>query len=124
MLFIKKILYAGKKYLEEASLWCLRIIEAACDKQESFLDALRETGAAMIVSQADKLLMGINPRSGKADHLVNLVKYVEFVITLIHQQLQISSDKIYYIVISDFSPFTFSSQKQLNILYLRFCIYV
>jgi len=54
------------------------MIEATCNKQEEFLNALRESNSDIIVSQMDKLLMSINRRSGKADHLVNLAKLVSF----------------------------------------------
>ena len=64
----------GHAHLERASLLCLQLMQATLEKQERFLSGLRETGASTMVSQLDKLLMGINPRSGKADHIVNIAK--------------------------------------------------
>ena len=52
------------------------MLKATLERQERFLSGLRETGAGTMVSQLDKLLMGINPRSGKADHLLNIAKSV------------------------------------------------
>ena len=67
-----------KQHLEDVSLLCLKMIETALGKQESFLDALRQSGATVIVSSLDKLLLGINPRTGRSDHLVNIAKWLLF----------------------------------------------
>ena len=64
----------GKKHLELAALYCLKMIEIAISKQESFLDALRQSGQAVIGHRIDRVLLGINPRTGRADHLVNIAK--------------------------------------------------
>ncbi|CAH1799487.1 unnamed protein product [Owenia fusiformis] len=68
--------FSGKNFLEETSLLCLKLVEVTLEKQEQFFDILRESGSSLIISPLDKLLLGINPRSGKADHLVNVAKYV------------------------------------------------
>ncbi|KAJ8314739.1 hypothetical protein KUTeg_006889 [Tegillarca granosa] len=68
----------GKKALEKASLQCLNMIQYTLEKEDRFIDACRETGASIMVSSMDRLLLGINPRSGKADHLVNIAKYITF----------------------------------------------
>ena len=51
------------------------MIETTLTKQESFLDALRQSGEAVIGHRVDRVLLGINPRTGRADHLVNVAKY-------------------------------------------------
>ncbi|KAK2146220.1 hypothetical protein LSH36_623g00003 [Paralvinella palmiformis] len=99
----KYIPFPGKEHLEQAALWCLKMIEATCNKQEEFLNALRESNSDIIVSQMDKLLMSINRRSGKADHLVNLAKYVtynswliEHALSAVHILSLVSSSPIVY----------------------------
>ena len=69
-----RLLLLGHAHLEAAALYCLSLLKATLEKQERFLGWLRETNASTMVSQVDKLLMGINPRSGKADHLLNVAK--------------------------------------------------
>ena len=64
--------------MQRASLLCLQLLKATFEKQERFMAALRETGASTMASQLDKLLMNVNPRSGKADHIVNIAKYVTY----------------------------------------------
>ena len=76
--FLKPLFFLGHAHLERASLLCLQLMQATLEKQERFLSGLRETGASTMVSQLDKLLMGINPRSGKADHIVNIAKWVKW----------------------------------------------
>ena len=66
--------YTGQDSLESTSLLCLQLIETSLEKAGTFLDACRETGASAMVSAMDRLLLSINPRSGKADHLVNITK--------------------------------------------------
>lgn len=66
----------GKDHLERVTLLCLQMIETVQDKQNVFLDALRQSGTSLIVSRMDRLLLGINPRSGRPDHLVNIAKCV------------------------------------------------
>ncbi|XP_061177614.1 nuclear pore complex protein Nup205-like isoform X2 [Saccostrea echinata] len=72
----------GQEALESASLLCLQLIETSLEKSGTFLDACRETGASAMVSAMDRLLLSINPRSGKADHLVNVTKFIQFSIPL------------------------------------------
>nr|XP_022290304.1 nuclear pore complex protein Nup205-like [Crassostrea virginica] len=68
----------GQDSLESTSLLCLQLIETSLEKAGTFLDACRETGASAMVSAMDRLLLSINPRSGKADHLVNITKFIQF----------------------------------------------
>jgi len=67
---------AGKRELERASLFSLKLLETALQKQESYLSALRQTGGSVLGSRMDKLLLAINTRSGRSDHLVNVAKSV------------------------------------------------
>jgi len=67
---------AGKSELETASLFSLKLLETALQKQESYLSALRQSAGSMLGSRMDKLLLAINTRSGRSDHLVNIAKFV------------------------------------------------
>jgi len=70
------MLMTGKSELERASLYSLKLIETALQKQESYLSALRQSGGSVLGSRMDKLLLAINTRSGRSDHLVNVAKSV------------------------------------------------
>ena len=50
------LMMAGKAELERASLFSLKLLETALQKQESYLSALRQTGASTLGSRMDKLL--------------------------------------------------------------------
>lgn len=43
------------------------------------MDLLRESQLALIVSPLEQLLQGINPRTKKADNVVNIARLVTFV---------------------------------------------
>ncbi|KAK3098344.1 hypothetical protein FSP39_018633 [Pinctada imbricata] len=86
----------GKEHLDKVSLLCLRLVEYTLEKADQFLDAVRDTGSSLVVFPMDRLLLGINPRSGKADHLLNIAKYIEFSLLLPDHAL--SSMKILYSV--------------------------
>ena len=62
----------GKKALEALTLYCLKLLESVLLKQADFISITQEIGHAVMISSLDKLLMNINPRSGKPDHLVNI----------------------------------------------------
>ena len=66
----------GKSELDKASLYSLKLLETALQKQESYLGALRQSGGSVLGSRMDKLLLAINARSGRSDHLVNIAKLV------------------------------------------------
>ncbi|ESP04618.1 hypothetical protein LOTGIDRAFT_237278 [Lottia gigantea] len=70
--------FPGKEDLEKACLLCLRMIEISLDKEEKFERMIRDSGTSVMIATMDKLLLSINPRSRKADHLVNIAKFVIF----------------------------------------------
>lgn len=55
---------------------CLQMLEITLEKEEQFVDMVRDTGSAMLVTPMEKLLLGINQRTGKADYIVTVAKYV------------------------------------------------
>ena len=65
---------AGSEHLERTALLCLRLVETSLEKEGTFEAMIRDTGSPLLVAPMDKLLMSINPRSGKPDHLVNIAK--------------------------------------------------
>ena len=58
------------------ALLALKTLETALSKQDEFLTILRSnTAHSVMATPLDDLLLGINPRSRKADHYVNIARY-------------------------------------------------
>ncbi|XP_023681691.2 nuclear pore complex protein Nup205 isoform X1 [Paramormyrops kingsleyae] len=68
--------FPGKKQLEGAVLHCLCLLELALQKEVVFMDLLRESQATLLVSPLEQLLQGVNPQSRRADHTVNIARYL------------------------------------------------
>uniref|UniRef100_A0A4W2IND7 Nucleoporin 205 n=1 Tax=Bos indicus x Bos taurus TaxID=30522 RepID=A0A4W2IND7_BOBOX len=66
----------GKKHLEKAVQHCLALLNLTLQKENLFMDLLRESQLALIVSPLEQLLQGINPRTKKADNVVNIARYL------------------------------------------------
>ena len=64
--------------MNKSSLYALKMLQVALSKQDQFLEALRQSGSPIIGIGLDKLLLGVNPRSGRSDHVVNVAKWAEF----------------------------------------------
>ena len=66
--------------MSRAALLALQLLEVGLSKQEAFLMQLKahnNIGAREInVTPLDELMMGINPHSSQADHLINVTKLV------------------------------------------------
>ncbi len=75
-MFEKHVAFPGKEELETASLFCLKILDLVFTKQDDFLAMLRESRTSFIVSPMENLLLGINPRSGRPDHILNIARFV------------------------------------------------
>ena len=55
----------------------MQILETALMCQNGFLDASRAAAASsLVLTGLDKLILGVNPRSGRADHALNVAKFV------------------------------------------------
>ena len=67
---------SGQRELERCSLLCLRLVDAALGQQPAFMAALRHSGSAQMLTHLEQLLLEMNPRSGKPDHLLVITKYV------------------------------------------------
>ncbi|XP_033629784.1 nuclear pore complex protein Nup205-like [Asterias rubens] len=84
----------GKANMEKCTLMCLQLVQFALEKQDAFIDLVRLQGSGIMVSTMDELLMAINPRTGDADHLVNIAKFVTHSDT--HAAHALASTKILY----------------------------
>ncbi|OCT58146.1 hypothetical protein XELAEV_18002475mg [Xenopus laevis] len=68
--------FPGKKHLEKAVAYCFMLLNLTLQKENGFMDLLRESHLSMIVTPLEQLLQGINPRSKKADNVVNIARYL------------------------------------------------
>uniref|UniRef100_A0AAQ4RH44 Nucleoporin 205 n=1 Tax=Gasterosteus aculeatus aculeatus TaxID=481459 RepID=A0AAQ4RH44_GASAC len=68
--------FPGKKHLESAVLRCLCLLDLALQKEVVFMDLLRESQASMLVSPLEQLLQGVSPQTRRADHIVNIARYL------------------------------------------------
>ncbi|CAH2276623.1 nuclear pore complex Nup205 [Pelobates cultripes] len=68
--------FPGKKHLEKAVIYCIMLLNLTLQKENNFMDLLRESHLSMIVTPVEQLLQGINPRTKKADHIVNIARYL------------------------------------------------
>lgn len=71
-------LFPGKESLEDSMLSCLDLLDRALAHQQKFFIFLSKSGCSLLLSGLSKLLLGVNPRSGKPDHLLNVAKYVTY----------------------------------------------
>jgi len=65
--------------ISRAALLALQLLEVGLSKQEAFLTLLKRHSSVareVNVTPLDELMMGINPQSGQADHLINITKLV------------------------------------------------
>ncbi|XP_053318181.1 nuclear pore complex protein Nup205 [Spea bombifrons] len=68
--------FPGKKHLEKTVAYCFMLLNLTLQKENLFMDLLRESHLSLIVTPLEQLLQGINPRSKKADHVVNIARYL------------------------------------------------
>lgn len=70
--------FAGRASLERAARHALSIVEQTLAQQELFFDAHFAANCSILMSGLSKLLLGVNPRSGRPDHVVNVVRFVTY----------------------------------------------
>ncbi|XP_006125927.2 nuclear pore complex protein Nup205 [Pelodiscus sinensis] len=68
--------FPGKTHLEKAVQYCLALLNLTLQKENLFMDLLRDSHLSLIVSPLEQLLQGINPRTKKADNVVNIARYL------------------------------------------------
>lgn len=64
--------------LEASTASCLQLLDTALGLQQKFLMTLNNVGCSLLLTPLNKLLLGVNPRTGKPDHLLNIAKFVNF----------------------------------------------
>lgn len=70
--------FTGKKQLESAILFALNIVEMALAQQDLFFEAHFAANSSILLSGLNKLVLDVNPRSGKSDHMLNIAKMVTY----------------------------------------------
>uniref|UniRef100_A0A3Q2CDR8 Nucleoporin 205 n=1 Tax=Cyprinodon variegatus TaxID=28743 RepID=A0A3Q2CDR8_CYPVA len=68
--------FPGKKHLESAVLHVLCLLDLALQKEVMFMDLLRESQSSLLVSPLEQLFQGVSPQTRRADHLVNIARYL------------------------------------------------
>lgn len=68
--------FSGKKQLESTILFALNIISVALEKQNVFFNTHFAASSSILMTGCSKLLLDVNPRSGRSDHMVNITKMV------------------------------------------------
>ncbi|XP_060892659.1 nuclear pore complex protein Nup205 [Labrus mixtus] len=68
--------FPGKKHLESAVLHCLCLLDLALQKEVMYMDLLRESQSSLLVSPLEQLLQGVSPQTRRADHIVNIARYL------------------------------------------------
>ena len=72
-----EVIYAYAFVFIEHTCHPLQILETALMCQNGFLDASRAAAtSSLVLTGLDKLILGVNPRSGRADHALNVAKFV------------------------------------------------
>ena len=66
----------GKPELERAATAALKLLHTSLRLSESFISAGRSAGASTVLTSLAKLLLGVNPRTGKPDHVLNMTRFV------------------------------------------------
>lgn len=80
--------FAGRKQLQNAILYALNIVEMALSKQDLFFDAHFAANSSILLSGLNKLVLDVNPRTGKSDHILNVTKMVAYNSSLPSHSLQ------------------------------------
>ncbi|XP_066540333.1 nuclear pore complex protein Nup205 [Hoplias malabaricus] len=68
--------FPGKKQLESAVLHCLSLLDLTLQKEVVFMDLLRESQVSLLVSPLEQLLQGVSAQSRRADHIINIARYL------------------------------------------------
>ncbi|KAK0157412.1 hypothetical protein PV328_011157 [Microctonus aethiopoides] len=69
----------GKIHLENSTLSCLKILECSLKTQHSYMTQMAiATSTNKILTGLSRLLLGVNPRTCKPDHMINIAMYITF----------------------------------------------
>ncbi|KAF5282238.1 hypothetical protein FQA39_LY17658 [Lamprigera yunnana] len=75
-LFLQCVTFTGQNYVEECSLRCLSILERGLFLQAPFSRLATKVQCPILLTNLNKLLLNINPRSGQPDYCLNISKYI------------------------------------------------
>ncbi|KAL6443193.1 hypothetical protein ACFW04_002850 [Cataglyphis niger] len=70
--------FPGKRYLENCSFYCLEILERGLKTQNNYMAQSTAISSNENMTRLSLLLLGVNPRTGKPDHMIDIVKYVSY----------------------------------------------
>ncbi|XP_023291874.2 nuclear pore complex protein Nup205 [Lucilia cuprina] len=70
--------FKGKSQLEECALYCLKIVKLGLKYQDIYFDAHSNANSAIMLSGLNKILLDVNPRSKKPDHILNSTYFLTF----------------------------------------------
>ena len=63
--------------MEDCCLYILKLLDSGVKLQNPMLEASRQSSnSSLILTSLTNLLLAVNPRSGKPDHMLNVVKFV------------------------------------------------
>ncbi|XP_076547849.1 nuclear pore complex protein Nup205 isoform X1 [Osmia lignaria lignaria] len=69
--------FPGKKNLENATLYCLEILERGLKTQHSYMSQLAAAKSIhKILTGLSRLLLEVDPQSKKPDYMINVAKYI------------------------------------------------
>jgi len=68
--------FAGKEHVESAATGALKLLSLSLKLSEDFISCGRSAAASEVLTSTSKLLLGINARSGKPDHMLNIARFV------------------------------------------------
>ncbi|XP_076634374.1 nuclear pore complex protein Nup205 [Colletes latitarsis] len=71
--------FPGKKNLENATLYCLEILERELKTQHNYMSQLAAAKSIhKILTGLSRLLLEVDPQSKKPDYMINVAKYVSY----------------------------------------------
>ncbi|XP_017067012.1 nuclear pore complex protein Nup205 [Drosophila eugracilis] len=70
--------FHGKEMLEECSLYALLLLEAGLAKQNVFFENHSAANCPIMLSGLNRMILDLNPRSRRPDHVLNIVKFVTY----------------------------------------------
>ncbi len=70
--------FPGKEMVEKSCLLALKLLNIALSTERAFLEAAKAANSPVLLTALSQLLQGINPRSGRPDHMLGIAKFVTF----------------------------------------------
>lgn len=67
--------FSGREHLERSTLHCLNILHRALVLKPKFFGLLSSCSCKILLTSLSKLLLNINPRTSRPDHVVKLLKF-------------------------------------------------